>query len=75
MRLDIYRRAEQGGRYSYLVVPETRHIPQEATNTDWEIEARAVEVDDDADELPEYEIDTLNQQLQEKGYAMTHTPQ
>ena len=71
MRLDIYRRAEHNGKYSYLVVPETRNIPEEATNTDWEIEARAVEVDDDAVLLPEYDIRDLAGQLAEKGYAVT----
>jgi hypothetical protein len=71
MRLDIYRRAENGGKFSYLVVPETRNIPEEATNTDWEIEARAVEVDDDAQQLPDYAIDNLSGQLSEKGYAVT----
>lgn len=71
MRLDIYRRPENGGKYSYLAVPETRAIPQEATNTDWEVEARAVDVDDDADTVPGYEIENLNQQISEKGYAVT----
>lgn len=71
MRLDIYRRAESDGKVSYLVVPETRNIPEEATNTDWEVEARAVEVDDDADQLPDYAIENLGGQLAEKGYAMT----
>ena len=72
MRLDIYRRAESEGKFSYLAVPETRNIPEEATNTDWEVEARAVEVDDNAQELPDYAIDNLTGQLSEKGYAMTH---
>jgi hypothetical protein len=71
MRLDIYRRAERGGKFSYLVVPETRNIPEEATNTDWVIEARAVEVDDNADQLPDYDIRDLSGQLAEKGYAVT----
>ena len=71
MRLDIYRRAETDGKYSYLAVPEERNIPNEATNTDWEMEARAVEVDDAADQLPEFEIEHLNDQIAEKGYAMT----
>lgn len=71
MRLDIYRRAEHNGKFSYLVVPETRNIPEEATNTDWEVEARAVEVDDDAVLLPEYDIRDLPGQLAEKGYAVT----
>jgi len=71
MRLDIYRRPENEGRYSYLAVPETRNIPEEATNTDWQVEARAVEVDDNAEQLPEYEIDHLLAQIAEKGYAVT----
>lgn len=71
MRLDIYRRAETGGKFSYLAVPESRQIPEEATNTDWQVEARAVEVDDDSDEIPEFDIEHLNEQIAEKGYAMT----
>lgn len=71
MRLDIYRRAENGGKYSYLAVPEDKNIPNEATNTDWEMEARAVEIADEADQLPDYEIEHLNEQIAEKGYAMT----
>jgi hypothetical protein len=71
MRLDIYRRAENDGKFSYLVVPETKNIPEEATNTDWEIEARAVEVDDNAEQLPDYDIRNLSGQLSEKGYAVT----
>lgn len=71
MRLDIYRRPETDGKYSFLAVPEEQQIPEEATNTDWVIEARAVEVQDEANRLPDYEIDRLNEQLAEKGYAMT----
>jgi hypothetical protein len=71
MRLDIYRRAEQGGKLSYLAVPETRNIPEEATNTDWEVEARAVEVDDNAERIENYDIENLTGQLSEKGYAVT----
>ena len=71
MRLDIYRRAESGGKFSYLAVPESRNIPEEATNTDWEVEARAVEVEDEADGIADYDIDQLSQQIAEKGYAVT----
>jgi hypothetical protein len=71
MRLDIYRRAEHGGKYSYLAVPEARNIPEEATNTDWEVEARAYEINDDADQLPDYRIDNVAGQIAEKGYAVT----
>jgi hypothetical protein len=71
MRLDIYRRAETDGKFSYLAVPETRNIPEEATSTDWQVEATAVEVDDDAEHLEDYAIDQLSQQIAEKGYAVT----
>lgn len=71
MRLDIYRRAENDGKFSYLAVPETRNIPEEATNTDWQVEARAVEVEDDADHLEDYAIDHVTDQIAEKGYAVT----
>ena len=71
MRLDIYRRAEHDGKFSYLAVPEAKNIPEEATNTDWEIEARAFEVDDNADQIADFDIDNLGGQIAEKGYAMT----
>ena len=71
MRLDIYRRAENDGKYSYLAVPESKNIPEEATNTDWEVEARAFEIDDEADQLPDYAIEHISDQIAEKGYAMT----
>lgn len=71
MRLDIYRRAEHDGKFSYLAVPEAKNIPEEATNTDWEIEARAYEVDDNADAIADFDIDNLGGQIAEKGYAMT----
>jgi hypothetical protein len=71
MRLDIYRREEGEGKYSYLAVPEQKNIPEEATNTDWLVEAQSVEVQDEAESLPEYDIEHLTDQLAEKGYAMT----
>lgn len=71
MRLDIYRRPENDGKFSYLAVPEDRQIPEEAINTDWQVEAKAIEVDDDAEQIPEFDIERLGEQLAEKGYAMT----
>jgi hypothetical protein len=71
MRLDIYRRAESDGKFSYLAVPETRNIPEEATNTDWLEEARAVEVDDNVAHLEDYSIDRVSEQIAEKGYAVS----
>jgi hypothetical protein len=71
MRLDIYRRAEHDGKFSYLAVPETKDIPEEATNTDWEVEAKAIEVADGAEKIDQYDIEHLTSQLAEKGYAVT----
>ena len=71
MRLDIYRRAESDGKFSYLAVPEARNIPNEAINTDWEVEARALEVEDEAESIADYEIERLSEQIAEKGYAVT----
>jgi hypothetical protein len=71
MRVDIYRRAEHKGMFSYLAVPEGKRIPEEATNTDWEVEAERVEVDEAADELQRYHIATPLAQISAKGYAIT----
>lgn len=71
MRLDIYRRAENDGKFSYLAVPEEKIIPNEVTNTDWEVEAKALEVEDEADRIPDYDIEHLSEQIAEKGYAVT----
>ncbi len=71
MRLDIYRRAENDGKFSYLAVPQDRNIPNEAINTDWEVEARALEVEDEADQIADYDIERLSEQIAEKGYAVT----
>lgn len=71
MRLDIYRRPENGGRFSYLAVPEGRQIPDEATNVDWETAERSVDIDDSADQLTQFSIDEPMEQITSKGYAIT----
>ena len=71
MRLDIYRRAEHGGKFSYLAVPETRSIPSEGTTTDWELKARAVYVEETADHVADFDGANANQQSAEKGCAVT----
>ena len=71
MRLDIYRRAENDGKFSYLAVPADNTIPEEAVNTDWQVEQRALSIDDDATCLDDYLIGHLKEQITEKGYAMT----
>ncbi|MES2261592.1 MAG: DUF6139 family protein [Pseudomonadota bacterium] len=71
MRLDIYRRAEHDGIFSYLAVPEGKPIPQEAINTDWEPASLALEVEDDTEALPDFHIERPYGQIGDKGYAIT----
>lgn len=71
MRVDIYRRSESNQQFSYLAVPEGRVIPEEATNTDWESEVRAVEMGASAEKISQYAIPQPEQQIAEKGYAIT----
>lgn len=71
MRLDLYRRPEAGGKYSYLAVLEGKTIPEEATNTDWQILAQGLDVSDEEDAMPDYAIERPFQQIGSKGYAIT----
>lgn len=71
MRVDIYRRAEHHGIFSYLAVPEGKPIPQEAISTDWLQETAALEVDEASHALPDYHIEHPLQQIAAKGYAIT----
>ncbi len=71
MRLDLYRRPEAGGKYSYLAVLEGKPIPEEATNTDWQILALGMDVSDEEDAMPDYAIERPFQQIGSKGYAIT----
>jgi hypothetical protein len=71
MQLDVYRRQEPHHKLSYLVVPAGREIPQEVTSTEWVAHARAVELDEHTAEFTEYGIEHPEQQLEEKGYAIT----
>lgn len=71
MRIDIYRRAEHAGRFSYLAVPEGKLIPGEAINTDWESADRSVEIEDNSTHLADFSIDDPITQIKAKGYAIT----
>lgn len=72
MRLDIFHRAEQGGSFSYLAIPEGAAIPEEATNVDWEIDARGVNLDEATDVLEDFLIEQPIQQIKLKGYAISN---
>ena len=74
MKLDIYKRAEGSGRFSYLAVPEGKVLPDEVTNIDWEAAERSVEFDESSDSdasLDAYAIDNPVDQITAKGYAIT----
>ncbi len=71
MRIDLYRRPEAGGQYSYLVVLSGKPIPEEANNTDWQIAEQGLEVSDEERALPQFAIDEPFAQIGSKGYAIT----
>lgn len=70
MRVDIYKRPETQGQFSYMAVPEGKTIPQEVINTDWEIVKPGVECDGAAD-LQDFPIGKPLEQIEAKGYAIT----
>lgn len=72
MRVDIFRRKEESGHFSWLVVPEGRLIPAEAASIDWELSARGVRLNIDTESLDEFSIVRPAKQIQEKGYAISH---
>lgn len=71
MKLDIYKRAETGGHFSYLAVPEGEVIPNEVTNIDWETAERGIDFDERDHSMPAYSIEQTVAQISAKGYAIT----
>jgi hypothetical protein len=71
MRVDLYRRRESGGKYSYLAVPQGKPIPEEATNTDWETAERDIELDRNDEKTTGMQSEDAYQQIGTKGYAIT----
>lgn len=71
MRVDVYKRPDHAGRQTYLVVPEGKAIPQEATNTDWQQAEWSYNLDENEDAMPQFAIDQPLEQISSKGYAIT----
>ena len=71
MRVDIDRRPEPEHKLSYLVVPEGRLIPEEATNVDWLSETRGTDRVESHSACPDLGIADPQAQLRDKGYAIT----
>ena len=71
MRVDVFRRDEGQGKFSHLVVPEGKPIPQEATNYDWHNEKSGIDLDESQPRWPQYGIEAPGEQLKQKRYAIT----
>lgn len=71
MKVDVYKRPEREGKYSYLAVPEGRPIPQEATNVDWETAEHNVDLDQDNEPVHGLSADDALEQISAKGYAIS----
>jgi hypothetical protein len=71
MRVNIYKRPEHDGQFSYLAVPEGQLIPQEATNVDWMALDRSVDLDEFDGDLSTFLINDPLEQIDAKGYAIT----
>lgn len=71
MKVDVYKRPDQGGLYSYLAVPEGRPIPNEATAVDWETAENNVDLDPDNEPLLGFSAEDALAQIDAKGYAIS----
>lgn len=71
MRVDLYRRPESGQKFSYLVVPHGKPLPEEVTNVDWQIRQQDLDMQDAISHFEPYHIDEPARQIAEKGYAIT----
>jgi len=73
MKVDVYKRPEREGVYSYLAVPEGRPIPEEATNIDWETAENSVDLDENNEPVLGLSAEDALSQIDAKGYAISHT--
>jgi hypothetical protein len=71
MKVDVYKRPEKEGIYSYLAVPEGRPIPNEATNIDWETAECNIDLDENHEPLLGFRAQDAFEQINEKGYAIS----
>lgn len=71
MKVDLYKRPEPQGMYSYLAVPEGRPIPEEATSIDWETADRNVDLDPNNEPVLGLPADDALEQISAKGYAIS----
>ena len=72
MKVDVYKRPDTDGLFSYLVLPHQRAMPEEVTNTDWVIHERNVDFERDGKRHFTLHAEDAFLQIGEKGYAITH---
>lgn len=70
MIVDVYKRPEDQGTYSYLVVPDGQEIPQEVTNTDWINDDKRIDISGEMSDV--LNIHEMESQIEEKGYAISN---
>ena len=73
MKVDVYKRPEREGMYSYLAVPEGRPIPEEATAIDWETAENSIDLDENNEPVLGLSAEDALSQISSKGYAISHT--
>lgn len=71
MKVDVYKRPDHAGQFSYLAVPEGRPIPEEATSIDWETAENNVDLDDDNEAILGLAPSDALAQIDAKGYAIS----
>ena len=71
MKVDVYKRLEAQGLYSYLAVPEGRPIPDEATNIDWETAEQNIDLDENHETIAGIPWEEAQRQIRTKGYAIS----
>ncbi len=71
MKIDLYRRPEVAGQFSYMVVPQGRPIPAEATNTDWQTVERALDLERNNQKHTGLGYEDATEQINQKGYAIS----
>jgi hypothetical protein len=71
MKVDIFKRQESSGEFSYLAVPEGKLIPNEATNVDWIADRRNIDLEESNKALLALLAEDALEQISAKGYAIT----
>jgi hypothetical protein len=71
MKVDLYKRPDTNGGFSYLAVPAGKPIPNEATNIDWQTVHQGEELRPEEFDLLDASLDELEAQFDEKGYAIS----